>query len=242
MGCPCWVRRASIWSKCTWMAPFVRSPLMTISPLSRFLHCDTPLQHICMYCNTPMQHIDDYLLVVKARALRHTAATHFNTLQHTDATHWWLSPHWQSPCTATHCCNTFQHTATHRCNTQMTISSLCTATTCNTLQHIAIYHNPLQHIAISPLSRSSLQHTATHCNTLQHIAIHHNPLQHIAISPLSRSLQCLRTLVRSRGRVSVCVSGRKKEREREDRRMGEQRSGARLNESWHTRERLNNAV
>ena len=49
--------------------------------------------------------------------------------------------------------------------------STCTATHCNTLQHITTRCNTLQHTATHC---NTLQHTATHCNTLQHTATHCN--------------------------------------------------------------------
>jgi len=85
-------------------------------------------------------------------------------------------------CTATHC-NTLQHIATH-CNTLQYTATYCTilqhiATRCNALQHIATYCNRLQQTATY---RNTL-HTARHSDILQHTqhsATYCNALQHTA--------------------------------------------------------------
>jgi len=53
----------------------------------------------------------------------------------------------------------FIESAPQRCGTRVTLTWICHATHCNTLQHTATHCN-------------TLQHTATHCNTLQHTATH----------------------------------------------------------------------
>jgi len=73
------------------------------------------------------------------------------------------------------------------------ISDCCTATRCNTLQHITTHGNTLQHIATlcntsivcRKLSQTvALQHVL-HCNTLQHTSTHCNTLQHTATHQLT---------------------------------------------------------
>jgi len=69
-------------------------------------------------------------------------------------------------CTATHC-NTLQHIVTH----------------CNTLQHTATHYNRECHGSQSTALDThcnTLQHTATHCDALQCSAVHYHTLQHTA--------------------------------------------------------------
>ena len=63
---------------------------------------------------------------------------------------------------ATHC-NTLQQTAMHYTTLCQNSEQVCTATSCNTLQHIVTHCN-------------RLQHAATYCNTLQHTATHYTTM------------------------------------------------------------------
>ena len=86
-------------------------------------------------------------------------------------------------------------------------------TYCNTLQHIAIPCNTLQH---STAHYTTLQHTATHCNTLHHSAAHGgtvphsatqcNSLQHTPTHCNRWMLQTAADLWSSRFRTVVCCS------------------------------------
>ena len=108
------------------------------------------------------------------RWLMHILDMPHSCMLHDSFSHW---TRLTTYCTATRC-NTLQHTATH-CNTlHNTLQH--TATQCNTMQHTATRWTRLTTYS-TWLRQSQHCNTATHHNTLQHIATHRNTLQRTTI-------------------------------------------------------------
>jgi len=91
------------------------------------------------------------------RWLMHILDMPHSCMLHDSFSHW---TRLTTYCTATHC-NTLQHTATHWTRLTTYWTWLHQPQHCNTATH----HNTLQHIATH---RNTLQRTTTHCNTLDH--------------------------------------------------------------------------
>jgi len=161
--------------------------------------CQVPPQHTATHCNT-MQHT-----VTHCNKLQHTTQglhvttelqyTHTHTRTHThrqghelqvllgaerlishygvDVIFLEFAPKVSTACSPTQC-NTLQHTAPlHHC-------SMAPLHHCNILQLTATHYNTLQHTATYPprIRAQGLYRSATHCNTLKPTTTHCNTLHH----------------------------------------------------------------
>jgi len=145
-------------------------------------------RYAATHCNTQNRtatHCNMLQWRYKTCCLAHcNTTTHCKTLKQIATYYNKLQWRYETPCQAH--CNTFQLTELHRNTLHMLQwrATCCqahcnTATHCNTLKHIAIHWNKLQHTAIrcSDSGRHVAGHTATNCDTLTHTATHCKTLQ-----------------------------------------------------------------